>query len=911
MLNRFFASLLLLCSLVMAAEDYSTWGAYSNLMLNTTATGADVGADVIRFPILVKLLEEDFKSFGLVAAGGADIRFSKKDGAHLPYEIDHYVDGASDVDTAYIWVQMDTVFGNTLDTIRMYYDNASATDSSNGPAVFDSTTKYKGVWHIGPDSAVSSEIGGNATHYLGVDTAGIIGGCQWFDGTEAADNYVSLPSVAEIWPDFTYSCWFNADNAPSGTESILGGYNNPQIRFLSTGLIQWFTSGGGVNAEIISMNAWHHVVATVENSQVAAVCSVYIDGELSGNNTLGAIGEVPITSFLNRRDSNEEYPGFIDEARISSSTRSSDWVRLSYQNQQEEQTLIEFAPLNQRVWTNFSGTGLWDTTGNWLDGILPTASDTVWFNVTSTDDMTSDVAFVVTDIRKTADYTGNLTFGTYTDTIKGDVILEGDLNDTMFLGASVTVLARDWKSDIAVDGGTSDLRFISSAAQATFKGGGLYYDILVDGSADFVDSTGITCNDFVQSEGDVTHLDTVTIHGDWLFNCDAGAADVVLPVSMTLAGNSGEFHIGADGTVTTTTCSLSMNTANAGIIDHDGAFYQSRCLVVGESDTVTITGTSIYSVLTSTATPALILKDNASLTINDITNVKRFERTATDGPLWEFGSGYRLNGNSRIQFRGNNNGTFTVTLPAINYTGSNLIYIVNEATCSPTFRLAGDFTSSNGLRTSGTTASTFQFHTDGYDINITTLDIGCSHASGTALYHFADGTKINLSGGLNSVAYNSGTTTVYDTASWTVNTNFNWKSGHEHLTELGNSFSFEGNTQTVTSAGAFRPDSLHMDASVITMADHWSARTLNMVSGVFAITNGSGIDTVREKSFFSGSSLAIFDTDTMHWGGDISGTGNHIRYDATTLWYMGDGAGIIGFDGDTLPHTVYLGDGGF
>jgi hypothetical protein len=44
---------------------------------------------------------------------------------------------------------------------------------------------------------------------------------------------------------------------------------------------------------------------------------------------------------------------------------------------------------------------------------------------------------------------------------------------------------------------------------------------------------------------------------------------------------------------------------------------------------------------------------------------------------------------------------------------------------------------------------------------------------------------------------------------------------------------------------------------------------------------------------------------------DLVGTGNNLIWDAATLLNIQSGGSISGFDGDTLPKTIYLGGGSF
>ena len=93
------------------AEDYTQWTHACNITLNTSGTGANVATQQLGFPVLVRLTSTTPAfSFGQTMAAGQDIRFSKADGTHIPYQIERF-DQTNQL--AEIWVKVD-VNGNDL-----------------------------------------------------------------------------------------------------------------------------------------------------------------------------------------------------------------------------------------------------------------------------------------------------------------------------------------------------------------------------------------------------------------------------------------------------------------------------------------------------------------------------------------------------------------------------------------------------------------------------------------------------------------------------------------------------------------------------------------------------------------------------------------------------------------------------
>jgi hypothetical protein len=67
----------------------SDWRCSRRVYLNTTASGADIAVTIKKFPVLIRLTNENF-DFISARPGGADIRFVKTDNASLPHHIERW-----------------------------------------------------------------------------------------------------------------------------------------------------------------------------------------------------------------------------------------------------------------------------------------------------------------------------------------------------------------------------------------------------------------------------------------------------------------------------------------------------------------------------------------------------------------------------------------------------------------------------------------------------------------------------------------------------------------------------------------------------------------------------------------------------------------------------------------------------
>lgn len=360
------------------AADYTAWSGHRPIVLNTSATGANVAGTVTNFPLLVRLGHND-SAILAGANGGNSIRFSKADDATpLPYQVESWSSTS-----AAIWVKVDSIKGNnSTQAIHLHYGNAAAASESNGPAVFDTAAGFCGVWHLsdstGGVSHDATAYNTNAAWYNGpVLAPGLIGRAvntnqpvdAGLDPSNArylmanynvANNNFRATSADGI----TLSVWVKRTNNTGGTEQgILGRYNWGQngrqamIALNSNDQIRLFRSIDGTNAsgqetnfgdQSIVDGEWFHIVATLKNgSQI-----LYVDGVQDVAQTTANLGSLDsiwaTTSQLafgrmapdhTGNPVHQAYNGLIDEARYVRGVRSADWVKLEYESQKQSHTL--------------------------------------------------------------------------------------------------------------------------------------------------------------------------------------------------------------------------------------------------------------------------------------------------------------------------------------------------------------------------------------------------------------------------------------------------------------------------------------------------------------------------------------------------------------------------------------------
>jgi hypothetical protein len=335
------------------------------LYLNTTASGAGVGGNVTRFPILVRLTGNNY-DFSDAQVGEKNIRFRKSDGTPLPYEIERWDSSAG---LAEIWVLADTVYGNDSGHyVELYHADRPAIHSSNPGAVFDTANGFRGVWH--QDEASGEVIDATVLENDGIrfgnqqQTAGVIGMAQLYDGN---GDYTEMGNVLNPGDaDLTVSAWVKRESLDAWHTIISktnGGNPNFNYGWILTvdnsNALHFYIADGGfswgdvnafemyANTPLTDLTSWHFVSAVIPRSSNAD-CRLYIDGAETARTArgmVGSIGNVTNTEPLRigvEADDQCDFKGSIDEMVVSFAARSADWIKLCYMNQKSVDALITF-----------------------------------------------------------------------------------------------------------------------------------------------------------------------------------------------------------------------------------------------------------------------------------------------------------------------------------------------------------------------------------------------------------------------------------------------------------------------------------------------------------------------------------------------------------------------------------------
>lgn len=393
-----------------AAWYNSSWLYRKTITIHHGAGG--VTANQTSFPVLVAMTAAQDKTdlHSHARSDGFDILFTSSDSVtKLSSEREKFDSSTGELEA---WVNVPSVSGTVDTVIYMYYGNAGSCDqtlascdgTNNATHVWD--TNYKAVMHMaetsGTTSPDSSTAGNTITKVSAIKpnptTLGEIDGAQSFNGS---DDYESIATSNFPTADFTWELWIKPTDD-----------NFRYIFEWETDTYHFLIEPGGVMAvdfgtakptstSTITLNAWNHVVATrtsgtvhyyINGSQDATsfsdsttlthTCTAYIGVDAGGCST-------PITGANN-------FPGIMDEVRVSNIARTSTWIATEYNNHVAPYTFYSVGAETTNIPTQvvFSNTALNVTAGTCSalsvqlqsaggDPANPTGTDTVLLSTNS------------------------------------------------------------------------------------------------------------------------------------------------------------------------------------------------------------------------------------------------------------------------------------------------------------------------------------------------------------------------------------------------------------------------------------------------------------------------------------------------------------------------------------------------
>jgi hypothetical protein len=273
--------------------------------------------------------------------------FIGNDGLQLSHEVELYSAGH-----LVAWVKVPSLSSSVNTTLYMYYGNAAAENQEDPAGVWDSN--FVMVQHLSETSGTHYDSTVNGNNGLPVNgvvqgAAGKFDGADDFDGS---NDYVSVSHSSTITgfsQAFTASFWVKMDSI-TGRRTFLNKWNtNSQRAWMID-----YDSSRGANALGLFVSAdgssysywyasfspaagnWYHIAVIWQSGQQPVF---YVNGAAVAATTSTVRASIynnslePLYVGRSYLTSGRYFDGVIDEARISNSARSAQWIQTCYNNQ--------------------------------------------------------------------------------------------------------------------------------------------------------------------------------------------------------------------------------------------------------------------------------------------------------------------------------------------------------------------------------------------------------------------------------------------------------------------------------------------------------------------------------------------------------------------------------------------------
>jgi hypothetical protein len=323
--------------------QYPEWRHRAVLPVLTTTDGAALpeSAREENFPLLVRLNGDTFP-FQETLPDGADLRFSFE-GNPVPYQVEQWDPVAGE---AAIWVRVPVIRGNSRHLLMLHWGRDGVASESNGGAVFHEDNGFSVVMHLG-------ETGGELLDTVGTvrgadkgtqAISGVIGGARNFqsgNGIACGEQITGLPAAglphtSEAWvrPRQVNSVVFGWGNEQAQGKVVMGLRSPPHVA-----MDCYFSNANLKGTQAVPLAEWAHVAHTYGPEGAR----LYVNGRLDSVSLLKGPPlnlRTPARMWVGGWYNTYRFEGAIDEVRVSRVARSADWVRLCYENQKPNQTLV-------------------------------------------------------------------------------------------------------------------------------------------------------------------------------------------------------------------------------------------------------------------------------------------------------------------------------------------------------------------------------------------------------------------------------------------------------------------------------------------------------------------------------------------------------------------------------------------
>lgn len=330
--------------------------------------------DLIDFQFLLDI--KDLGLFYRAQDDGDDIVFRDASGNIIPHEIEYFQSTVVDANMGRLiaWLRIPQLYAAQDTVIYMYYGNPTVGSQQKKTAVWK---EYKGVWHLNNNldsspSAANISWGGfgvwrstvASSVYQGVQTV-----VSYYTNYGYGSAYMTGGSLITL-NDTTVSAWVKPSNSSFSnnwlfvTNTVYMYSIRGQGMFFS-GNRPFFSSDTTTlsSGRNLADGNWHHIAYVVKDAP--GTCYFYVDGEItaSGTNCYGispygyytgaSVNALILGTpyYPNTSPSNGEYSyvGTSDELRFAFYPFDSNYIKVSYQNQQDPASYIKSIGVEQSL----------------------------------------------------------------------------------------------------------------------------------------------------------------------------------------------------------------------------------------------------------------------------------------------------------------------------------------------------------------------------------------------------------------------------------------------------------------------------------------------------------------------------------------------------------------------------------
>ena len=431
-----------------------------------------------------------------------------------------------------------------------------------------------------------------------------------------------------------------------------------------------------------------------------------------------------------------------------------------------------------------------------------------------------------------------------------------------------------------INAGTSTITFAGSGNSNVTSNGQTFNNIVINGA-----SLAFTFNDTpsvatltVTSTLTYSHTGQVlTASSDVNFN---GTGNYDFGNGITMTGASATLQIGPNIQYpTSAACVLTMN-GTTGMVFQDNFGVSLNSLILGANAKVTNSG-AVNSYFRSSGTP-LTFTNGGTLTLNTILS---FETSGNVNAFTVLAGTPTING-SNILFLDNNGLNTTMTIPTLNYTGTNNVIIrgISNGAGTVTITLTGNITSPSLIfQQVGTNA--LIFNSNGYTINASTISIG-NTSNTTSTFNFSNST-INCRS-VSNYTFTGPATINMGSSNWILTATIAFSGAWVNYS----GWTFNPGTSILTFIGTG-------DASITSAGKSFNTIIINSASLTFYFYDDVSLHTLTTTAmaYFSSNGHSITSSGDLIFGGSVYldiGTGITMTSPNTTLTFSNTIEGVDG-----------------